>query len=159
MTWEVKNYGGYPTSNKDKKYAIFIGRWQPYHYAHTELVEQKLKQGIPVIVMVRDIEPDEKNPFTTKQTVLMIEKYHKSKGDEVKVIVIPDIESVNFGRGVGYEVNEFIPPKDIGGISATGIRNSIKNGDDYWKKMIDESIQEDVINYLNYENREQNISN
>jgi nicotinic acid mononucleotide adenylyltransferase len=159
MTWEIKNYGGDPTTNKDKKYAIFIGRWQPYHYAHTELVEQKLKQGIPVIVMVRDIEPDEKNPFTTKQTVLMIEKYHKSKGDEVKVIVIPDIESVNFGRGVGYEVNEFIPPKDIGGISATGIRNSIKNGDDYWKKMIDESIQEDVINYLNYENAEQNISN
>jgi nicotinic acid mononucleotide adenylyltransferase len=159
MTWEVKNYGGDPTTNKDKKYAIFIGRWQPYHYAHTELVEQKLKKGIPVIVMVRDIEPDEQNPFTTEQTVLMIEKYHKSKGGEVKVIVIPDIESVNFGRGVGYEVNEFIPPKDIGGISATGIRNSIKNGDNYWKKMIDESIQEDVINYLIYENKLQNISN
>ena len=152
MSWEIKNHGGYPTTNKDKKYAIFIGRWQPYHYAHTELVEQKLKQGIPVIVMVRDIKPDEQNPFTTEQTVSMIEKYHKSKGDEVKVIVIPDIESVNFGRGVGYEINEFIPPKDIGGISATGIRNSIKNGDDYWKIMIDKSIQEDVLNYLTYEN-------
>ena len=152
MSWERKNYGGRPTSNSDKKYAIFIGRWQPYHYAHTELVEQKLKQGIPVIVMVRDIKPDEQNPFTTEQTVSMIEKYHKSKGDEVKVIVIPDIESVNFGRGVGYEINEFIPPKDIGGISATGIRNSIKNGDDYWKIMIDKSIQEDVLNYLTYEN-------
>ena len=152
MSWEIKNHGGYPTTNKDKKYAIFIGRWQPYHYAHTELVEQKLKQGIPVIVMVRDIKPDEQNPFTTEQTVSMIEKYHKSKGDEVKVIVIPDIESVNFGRGVGYEINEFTPPKDIGGISATGIRNSIKNGDDYWKIMIDKSIQEDVLNYLTYEN-------
>lgn len=152
MKWERKNHGGYPTTNKDKKYAIFIGRWQPYHYAHIELVEQKLKQNIPVIVMVRDIEPDEQNPFTTEQTVSMIEKYHKSKSDEVKVIVIPDIESVNFGRGVGYEINEFIPPKDIGGISATGIRNSIKNGDDYWKKMIDKSIQEDVLNYLTYEN-------
>ena len=152
MSWERKNHGGHPTTNKDKKYAIFIGRWQPYHYAHTELVEQKLKQGIPVIVMVRDIKPDEQNPFTTEQTVSMIEKYHKSKGDEVKVIVIPDIESVNFGRGVGYEINEFIPPKDIGGISATGIRNSIKNGDDYWKIMIDKSIQEDVLNNLTYEN-------
>ena len=154
MSWERKNHGGHPTTNKDKKYAIFIGRWQPYHYAHTELVEQKLKQGIPVIVMVRDIKPDEQNPFTTEQTVSMIEKYHKSKGDEVKVIVIPDIESVNFGRGVGYEINEFIPPKDVSGISATGIRNSIKNGDDYWKKMVDESIQEDVIKYLTYENAE-----
>ena len=152
MSWERKNYGGRPTSNSDKKYAIFIGRFQPYHYGHIELIEQKLKNGSPILIMVRDIEPDEKNPFTTEQTVSMIEKYHKSKGDEVKVIVIPDIESVNFGRGVGYEINEFIPPKDIGGISATGIRNSIKNGDDYWKIMIDKSIQEDVLNYLTYEN-------
>ena len=159
MNWEVKNYGGSPTTNESKKYAIFVGRYQPYHLGHIEMVQQKLNNGIPVLIMIRDIEPDEKNPFTTEQTVSMIKKYHKSKGDDVKVMIIPDIESVNFGRGVGYEVNEFIPPKDIGGISATGIRNSIKNGDDYWKKMIDESIQEDVINYLNYENREQNISN
>ena len=148
MSWDKINYGGRPTSNSDKKYAIFIGRYQPYHYGHIELIEQKLKNGIPVLIMVRDIEPDEKNPFTTEQTVLMIKKYHKSKNDDVKVIIIPDIESVNFGRGVGYEINEYIPPKDIGGISATGIRNSIKNGDEYWRKMVDESIQEDVLSYL-----------
>ena len=159
MNWEVKNYGGDPTTNESKKYAIFVGRYQPYHLGHIEMVQQKLNNGVPVLIMIRDIEPDDKNPFTTEQTVSMIKKYHKSKGDDVKVMIIPDIESVNFGRGVGYEVNEFIPPKDIGGISATGIRNSIKNGDEYWKKMIDESIQEDVINYLSYENREQNISN
>jgi cytidyltransferase-like protein len=154
MNWEVKNYGGYPTTNESKKYAIFIGRFQPPHFGHLELFEQKLNQGIPVLIMVRDIEPDEKNPFTTEQTVTLLEKYYSNKNFDVKIMIIPDIESVNFGRGVGYEINEFIPPKEIGGISATGIRNSIKNGDDYWKKMIDESIQEDVINYLNYENRE-----
>jgi cytidyltransferase-like protein len=159
MSWERKNYGGRPTTNSDKKYAIFIGRFQPYHYGHIELIEQKLKNGSPVLIMVRDIEPDEKNPFTTEQTVSMIKKYHESKNDDVKVIVIPDIESVNFGRGVGYEINEYIPPKDIGGISATGIRNSIKNNDEYWKKMVDESIQEDVLNYLLNENTEQNLSN
>jgi len=159
MSWERKNYGGRPTTNSDKKYAIFIGRFQPYHYGHIELIEQKLKNGSPVLIMVRDIEPDEKNPFTTEQTVSMIKKYHKSKNDDVKVIVIPDIESVNFGRGVGYEINEYIPPKDIGGISATGIRNSIKNNDEYWKKMVDDSIQEDVLNYLLNENTEQNLSN
>jgi len=159
MNWERKNYGGRATDNESKKYAIFIGRFQPYHYGHIELIQQKLKNGSPVLIMVRDIEPDEKNPFTTEQTVSMIKKYHQSKNDDVKVIVIPDIESVNFGRGVGYEINEFIPPKDIGGISATGIRNSIKNDDDYWKKMVDISIQEDVLNYLTNENTEQNISN
>lgn len=145
MSWEKKNHGGNPTNNESKKYAVFVGRYQPYHFGHIELIQQKLNEGIPALIMVRDIEPDEKNPFTTEQTVSMIEKYHKSKGDDVKVIIIPDIESVNFGRGVGYEVNEFTPPKEIGGISATGVRNSIKNGDDYWKRMVDESIQEDVL--------------
>ena len=148
MSWERKNHGGRATDNESKKYAIFIGRFQPYHYGHIELIEQKLKSGVPVLIMVRDIEPDEKNPFTTEQTVSMIKKYHESKNDNVKVMIIPDIESVNFGRGVGYEINEYIPPKDIGGISATGIRNSIKNGDEYWRKMVDGSIQEDVLTYL-----------
>ena len=152
MTWTVKNHGGLPTSNTDKKYAIFIGRFQPYHLGHIEMVQQKLNEGVPALIMVRDIEPDEKNPFTTEQTVSMIKKYHESKNDDVKVIIIPDIESVNFGRGVGYEINEFTPPKDIGGISATGIRNCIKNNDDYWRRLVDKSIQEDVLNYLTYEN-------
>ena len=98
--------------------------------------------------MIRDIEPDDKNPFTTQQTVDMIRKYHSSKGDDVEVIIIPDIESVNYGRGVGYEINEFTPPDNIGNISATKVRDCIKEGDDSWKLMVDESIQEDIKKYL-----------
>ena len=29
--WDVKNHGGNPTTNESKKYAIFVGRFQPYH--------------------------------------------------------------------------------------------------------------------------------
>jgi cytidyltransferase-like protein len=148
--WQKKNYGGEPTSNPDKKYAIFIGRYQPYHYGHINLIQQKLDQGVPALIMVRDIEPDEKNPFTTQQTVDMIQKYHASKGDDVKVMIIPDIESVNFGRGVGYEINEFIPTEEIAFISATKIRTSIKDGDDAWKNLVDKSIQLDVEKYLKW---------
>jgi cytidyltransferase-like protein len=146
--WNKVNHGGEPTQNADKKFAIFIGRYQPYHWGHIELIKQKLNQGVPVLIMVRDIEPDEKNPFTTQQTVDMIQKYHDTMKDDVKVMIIPDIESVNFGRGVGYEINEFIPPDNIGFISATKIRESIKNGDNSWKDMVDESIQDDIVNYL-----------
>ena len=39
--WNKKNHGGEPTTNKDKKYAIFVGRYQPYHYGHIELIKQK----------------------------------------------------------------------------------------------------------------------
>jgi cytidyltransferase-like protein len=153
MSWEKKNHGGEPTKNKDKKYAIFVGRYQPYHYGHINLIQQKLDEGIPALIMVRDIEPDEKNPFTTEQTVSMIKKYHNAKGDDVRVIIIPDIESVNYGRGVGYEINEYTPTEKIGFISATKIRESIKDGNNSWKDMVDESIQEDVKKYL-YETRD-----
>ena len=129
--WSKVNHGGEPTKNPDKKYAIFIGRYQPYHWGHIELVQQKLNAGIPALIMVRDIARDEKNPFTTEQTVSMIEKYHQAKGDDVKVIIIPDIESVNYGRGVGYDVIFHEPPKEISDISGTAIRQHYmdSNGD------------------------------
>ena len=148
VKWDVKNYGGDPTTNDSKKYAIFVGRFQPYHQGHISLIMQKINEGIPALIMVRDIAPDEKNPFTTEQTVEMIEKYHAAKGHDVQVIIIPDMESVNFGRGVGYEINEFTPPENIGWISATKIRESIKEGNNDWRTLVDESIQEDVEKYL-----------
>ena len=149
--WKKINHGGLPTTNIDKKYAIFIGRFQPYHFGHIELIRQKLDAGIPALIMVRDIEPDDRNPFTTKQTVEMIETYHKSVNDDVKVIVIPDIESVNYGRGVGYEINEYEPPSDSDAmfISATRIRESIRNGDETWKEMVDSSIHSSIEKFLN----------
>jgi len=132
--------------NSKKKYAVFIGRWQPLHFGHIWLINQKLDLGIPVLIMVRDIEPDEKNPFTTEETVRLIEKVFS--GRDLTAMIIPDIESVNWGRGVGYEANEFFPPDDIKMISATSIRNSIKKGSDSWKEYVPESIHSDVYNYL-----------
>ena len=109
---------------------------------------QKINEGIPALIMVRDIAPDEKNPFTTEQTVDMIEKYHAAHDHDVKVMIIPDIESVNFGRGVGYQINEFTPPENIGWISATKIRQSIKEGNNDWRTLVHKSIQGDVEQYL-----------
>ena len=45
----------------------------------------------------------------------------------VKVIIIPDIESINYGREVGYEVIEHEPPSQVRAISATEIRNNMRN--------------------------------
>ena len=146
--WDKKNHGGQPTANKDKKRAVFIGRYQPYHYGHINLIQQKLDEGIPVLIMIRDIEADERNPFTTEQTVEIIKMYHDSKGEDVEVMIIPDIESVNYGRGVGYEINEYTPTEEIGRISATDIRNSIKSGNDDWKEMVDPSIHKIIQDIL-----------
>tara|TARA_Y100000310_G_scaffold242838_1_gene247055 strand:- start:11186 stop:11593 length:408 start_codon:yes stop_codon:yes gene_type:complete len=130
----------------NKKRAMFIGRWQPLHNGHKWLIGQKLNEKIPVLICVRDIPPDEKNPFTTEQTIDMLQTAYSS--DDVVVMAIPDIESVNYGRGVGYEIIEHVPPRDVGFISATQIRNQVSQNDDSWKKNVDTTIQEKVIRYL-----------
>jgi len=144
---ELNKYSASESPFKGKnKYAVFCGRWQPAHLGHMWLISQKLDKGIPVLILVRDIEPDDKNPFTTEETVRLLEKIYVDK--DVKVMIIPDIESISWGRGVGYEVNEFTPPEDIKMISATFIRNSIKEGNNEWKEYVHKSIHEDILNYL-----------
>lgn len=155
-SWHKHNYWNKEIISNWIQKAIFIWRFQPYHYWHIKLIEQKMNTGIPILIFVRDIEPDQKNPFTAKQTANMIKKYHKSKGENVEVKIIPDIESINYWRGVWYEVNHYFPPKDIMNISATYIRESIKNKNNNWRKMVDESIQEDVIKYIKNDIKKQN---
>ena len=128
------------------KKALFIGRWQPFHNGHKWLIDTKLACGIPVLIAVRDIEPDEKNPLSTSQTIEILKKAYENQS--VEVISIPDIESVNYGRGVGYEINEHVPPQDVGFISATDIRHQIKSGDDSWKEKVDVKVQSLVEEYL-----------
>jgi len=49
------------------------------------------------------------------------------KQNRVKVMIIPDICSVEFGRGVGYSIVEHIPPTEVAEISATKIREQLKS--------------------------------
>ena len=95
-----------------KRRAMFIGRWQPFHDGHKWLISQKPNEGEPILIAVRDIPPDEKNPFTTEQTIEMVEKVYADH--DVVVVPIPDISSVNYGRGVGYGIIEHVPPADVG---------------------------------------------
>ena len=113
------------------KRALFIGRWQPLHPGHKWLFNQKLEQQIPILIAVRDTPVDDSNPFTTEDVITNLEKEYldEVRKGMVKIIPIPDIESVNYGRGVGYEINEYVPPKDIGQISATKIREALKNNE------------------------------
>ena len=111
------------------KRALFIGRWQPLHPGHKWLFDQKLEKNIPILIAVRDTPIDDNNPFTTENVISNLKKEYleEVKSGMVEIIPIPDIESVNYGRGVGYEINEYVPPKDIGKISATKIREALRN--------------------------------
>ena len=115
------------TENPDK-FALFIGRWQPLHLGHQEMFKQAINEGKNVLIAIRDIEPDEKNPFSAQQVKENIETFYSDLilKEIVKVIIIPDICSVEFGRGVGYDIIERIPPQEIYDISATKIREQLK---------------------------------
>jgi len=111
-----------------KKYSMFIGRWQPWHQGHRWLIDQRLNNGKNVLICIRDIEPNEKQPWTSDEVMLNLSKELADLLNEgrIKIIKIPDVESINYGRGVGYDVIEHIPPEDIKEISATKIRAKMR---------------------------------
>lgn len=113
---------------QNKKYSLFIGRYQPFHAGHKALMEEVLKEGKPVCIALRNTGIDEKNPFTMEERKCFImdalaEWFEK---DMVKIIEIPDIEQVCYGRGVGYGINQIEMPKEIQEISATKIREKMR---------------------------------
>ena len=112
------------TEFKDDQYAMYIGRFQPMHDGHKWLFEQSLQEGKRVLICVRDMPTDEKNPFTTEDVIEMLTKEFQDQVNSgmVKIMAIPNIGSINIGRGVGYDVIEHVPPDDISKISATQIR-------------------------------------
>jgi cytidyltransferase-like protein len=127
----MKNYiakADKKTSTTDKQYSMFVGRWQPLHKGHQWLFQQQLDEGKNVLICIRDVKPDEKNPYTAEQVKKNIEEHYGEliTNETVKVIIIPDIESICYGRGVGYDIVEFVPPQEIHDISATKIREQLR---------------------------------
>ena len=118
----------FQSSSNVVKYSMFIGRWQPWHAGHRWLIDQRLNEGKKVLLAIRDVEPDERNPWSAFQVAMNLEEELSELMTEgkVRLIIIPDIESVNIGRGVGYDVIEHVPPEEVREISATAVRNKMK---------------------------------
>ena len=77
---------------------------------------------------IRDVAPDEKNPWDAREVMINLfdELQSLIQDGRVRIMTIPDIESVNIGRGIGYDVIEHVPPAEIHDISATKIREQMK---------------------------------
>ncbi|OGM21236.1 hypothetical protein A2714_05515 [Candidatus Woesebacteria bacterium RIFCSPHIGHO2_01_FULL_38_9] len=103
--------------------SLFIGRYQPFHKGHKALIDKVLKEGKKVVIALRNTPISEENPYTVKERAEMIKKVY---GDEVEIIVIPDIAEVCYGRKVGYKIRRVRLDKQTEEISATRIRNSKK---------------------------------
>ena len=118
------------TYNSDSPASLFIGRWQPFHDGHKTLIETALKKGKPVVVAIRDTEVGHKNPYSTNERWGMIHRALQEYGDLVKIIVIPDIDEVCYGRDVGYDVRKIDLDKETEAISGTKTREASKPTND-----------------------------
>ena len=99
-------------------YSLFIGRWQPLHDGHKKLIQTVLDEGKNVCIAIRDTEISKSNPYTVKERMKMIQEAFP----QAKVIVIPDIEEVVYGRNVGWGIREIRFDADTESIRATKIR-------------------------------------
>lgn len=128
MSWKKVVHVKSSMQSKSEQYAMFIGRWQPLHAGHKEMFQQALNEGKRVLIAIRNMPTDEKNPYTPIQVQANIIKEYKEliNQGKVEVMIIPDICSVEFGRGVGYDIIEHIPPSEVAEISATKIREEMR---------------------------------
>ena len=112
----------------DKKpTAQMLGRWQPWHAGHQKLFEEILKKTGQVNIMVRNVQGVDDNPFdfeTVKKNIE--ERLNPEYQGHFKIIMVPNITNICYGRGVGYKIEEIELSKEIQEISATKIRAKMR---------------------------------
>ena len=100
------------------KYSLIIGRFQPFHEGHEALIQEVIDRGGLPCVAIMDTDIDANNPFTVDQRKKMI----TDKFPNIKMITIPAINEVCYGRNVGYGVTRI--HHDQEGVSAAQLRGS-----------------------------------
>ena len=107
--------------------AQMLGRWQPWHAGHQKLFEEILKKTGQVNIMVRDVKGVDDNPFDFETVKKNIEdKLNPEFEGRFKIMLVPNVTNICYGRGVGYKIEEIELPEEIQKISATKIRAKMR---------------------------------
>ena len=116
----------YKWDNK-KPTAQMLGRWQPFHDGHYKLFEEIIKKTGQVCIQVRDVKGVDDNPFDFDEVKSKIEeKLNEKYKNRFKIVLVPNITNICYGRGVGYKIEEIELSKEIQEISATKIRAKMR---------------------------------
>ncbi len=151
--------------------ALYIGRFQPFHYGHLHAVKWILDREDELIVGIGSAQFSHtwRNPFTSGERILMIYKTLKSQGllDRVIIVEIPDTDTQHstwvsvvrtyappfervytndplsrlLFREEGVPVYS-IPFHEREHYEATLIRKLIAEGDEEWKKLVPPQVVE-----------------
>jgi len=132
-------------TKKSDRYALFIGRWQPFHKGHEYIIRKRLSAGEKVAIAVRNCPVSGDNPFSVPFTLECIRRTFQQEVESGDAVVFPlvDIASVNIGRKVGYAVNTVDVPENIVTISGTEIRKRITS-----RKSLEEYVPSAVCEVL-----------
>jgi len=93
--------------------ALFIGRFQPFHKGHLQILKNASKEYEEIIIGLGSSQYGYtlKDPFTSEERKLMIEKTLKKTGiKNYRIELIPDIH--NYPKWVPY-VTSIIPDFDV----------------------------------------------
>ena len=116
----------YEWDNK-KPTAQMLGRWQPFHDGHYALFEEIIKKTGQVCVQIRDVQGVDDNPFDFETVKKKIEeKLNPKYKNRFKIVLVPNITNICYGRGVGYKIEEIVLSEEIQKISATKIRRKMR---------------------------------
>ncbi|MDB4277591.1 cytidyltransferase [Gammaproteobacteria bacterium] len=114
-----------------------LGRWQPWHDGHQALFKRCVAKTGQVIIQVRDVQGasggdgQDDNPFDWDAVCRNIEegleKDDFKRGQQYEIMLVPNIVNITYGRGVGYKFDEEIFEEAITDISATKIRQEMRD--------------------------------
>jgi len=106
------------------KYSLFVGRFSPPHTGHFAIIKQLLKEKKNVLIAIRITGKSKDNPYTAEQRATAFRQKFCQQiiGGRIKIINLPDIEEVVYGRKVGYKIRKIKMPERIEKISGTKIR-------------------------------------
>ena len=110
-----------------KATAQMLGRWQPFHDGHHVLFQEIVKITGQVCIQIRDVQGVDDNPFDFETVKKNIEdKLNPEFEGRFKIMLVPNITNISYGRGVGYKIEEVVLPEEIQKISATKIRAKMR---------------------------------
>lgn len=112
--------------NWKKKTAIYIGRFQPIHDGHFQIIKKAIKKNGQIAILIMDsYNINKKNPFKFNEVKRKINKKLENYKNKYTIIKIPVVSEVIYGRKVGYKINKYNIGKKLENISATKIRKKL----------------------------------
>lgn len=151
-----------------RKTGLFVGRFQPFHLGHLDIIKRILKENKQIIIAIGSAEKNyvPENPLTAGERVLIIDETLKAEGvDPALYSIIPIRNIDNYALWVDH-MNLYVPPYDkiyTGSrivkacyegtqskhklvqikrdrpVSGTVIRESMMNGTKEWEKFVPQS--------------------